>query len=192
MDKNFLIGNKAKDLLKYTLIVTKPIGERMVGLEEYAQTLRAIANLTPEEYSKTCIDAADKAERMRKKQGFPKSAVHTYIKEMRQCAANILRDVWAANDVNFQLEPERRIEYIHRVINECGLLLRLVDISYELKYINMKRMEYWTVKITDVKYMAQSWLKKEVERLKEIKVREKEKEYYMLAEIFAQAIKDNL
>lgn len=47
-DKEFVLGNKTKDLLVYTFIVTKPISDKTLELPEVIEMLTAIRNLPPE------------------------------------------------------------------------------------------------------------------------------------------------
>ena len=54
-------------------------------------------------------------------------------------------------------------------------MLRLVALSNDLGYTDIKRVETWTNKILDVKRMCLSWMKKDGERAKKI-LAEKDRE----------------
>ena len=122
------------------------------------------------------------------KQGFPKSALHTYIKTIRETAVSIVQNIHAANDCSFQTEYERRLDLIHAALNDCNLLLKLVEISQSLGYISMKRMGHWTKLVTDVKYMTLAWKKKDTERARTICRQEEVKNYELQAGIIASAV----
>ena len=80
-----------------------------------------------------------------------------------------MRSIHAANDTNFKEHPMDRLTEIKRTIDECNLLLQLVELAHDLGYIDKKRMGTWTSKITDVKKMSLSWLKKDGARAAAIK-----------------------
>lgn len=187
-EKEYVLGNKTKDLLVYTFIATKPIGEKAVDIEEVIKLLRTIVELPPEERESFIEGVLDRLSKAKSKQGFPKSAVYTFAKTMRETSVSIMRNILAANDCNFQVEYERRIDLIHAALQDCNLLLKLVEISQSLGYISMKRMEHWTKLITDVKYMTLAWKKKDTQRAREIERQEREKEYRLQANIIGQAV----
>lgn len=103
------------------------------------------------------------------KEGYPKSALHTIGREMQQASVRMLKNVRAANDVNFIAEPEERLKLLRQVITDGGLMLTLIEISRELGYISAKRMEYWSKLVTEVRNMTASWRRKDAIRMKEMK-----------------------
>lgn len=166
MANNFPLANKAKDLLIYTFKATKPTGDKVVGAEEAIKQLRNISEI--EDSLKRQAEVEDIAERVnrQRKVGFPKSAVHTYIGTLRQAAVNIVRNVQGANDCDSKTEQKRRIDLISSIIDDCSLILVLLDISFDLGYIDARRLEYWGKLARDVKYISMGWKRKETERLK--------------------------
>jgi hypothetical protein len=187
-EKEYVLGNKTKDLLVYTFTVTKPIGDKTMDINEVVKILRTIKELPEAEREAFIIEVIDSMNKSNSKQGFPKSAVYTYAKTIRETAVLILRNIHAANDCNFQTEYERRIDLIHAALQDCNLMLKLVEISQALGYISMKRMEHWTKLITDVKYMTLAWKKKDTQRAREIARQEQEKDYRLQATIISQAV----
>lgn len=187
-EKEFVLGNKVKDLLVYTFVVTKPISDKTLEIKDVLKMLQTIKSLPPEARDDLIQEQIDAIQKTTSKQGFPKSAVHTYIKELRQAAVSAMKNVHAANECSFNVEPERRIHLIHAALDDCNLLLKLVEISQQLGYINIKRMAHWTKLITDVKYMTLAWKKKDTERAKVIKRQEAAKEYEFQAAILADAV----
>ena len=123
-EKEYVLGNKTKDLLAYSFVVTKPI----------------------------------------------------------------VKNFHAANDCSFQTEYDRRLDLIHAALNDCNLLLKLVEISQALGYISVKRMGHWTKLITDVKYMTLAWKKKDTERAKTLRRQEETRDYELQASIIAGAV----
>lgn len=187
-EKEYVLGNKTKDLLVYTFVVTKPIGDKTMEISEVVKMMEAILGLPPEEKDDFIRECTDRMKRSSIKQGFPKSALHTYIKTTREAAVSIVKNIHAANDCSFQTEYDRRLDLIHAALNDCNLLLKLVEISNSLGYISVKRMGHWTKLIMDVKYMTLAWKKKDTERAKALRQQERTKEFELLGGIIANAV----
>lgn len=187
-EKEYVLGNKTKDLLVYSFVVTKPIGDKALEIGEVIKMMETILGLpqdAKDDFIRECLDKMKKAS---SKQGFPKSALHTYIKTIRETAVSIMKNIHAANDCSFQFEYERRLDLIHAALNDLNLLLKLVEISQALGYISMKRMGHWTKLITDVKYMTLAWKKKDTERARELRKQEAVRDYELQASIIAAAV----
>ena len=187
-EKEYVLGNKTKDLLVYSFLVTKPIGDKTLEISEVIKLLETIKSLPQEDKDDFIRECVDRMKRSNNKQGFPKSALHTYIKTTRETAVSIVRNIHAANDCSFQTEYDRRLDLIHAALNDCNLLLKLVEISQSLGYISMKRMGHWTKLIADVKYMTLAWKKKDSERAKGLRQQERTKEFELLGGIIANAV----
>lgn len=187
-EKEYVLGNKTKDLLVYTFLVTKPISEKTLDISDAIREVRTISSLSENERALYSQNLIEDLEKRSKKEGFPKSAVHTYAKVIRETAVSIVRNIHAANDCSFQTEYKRRLELIHYALNDCNLLLKMVEISHELGYISLKRMAYWTKMITDVKYMTLAWKKKDSERAREIERKVRTADYRLHASIVAEAV----
>lgn len=189
-NKDFQIGNKAKDLLVYSFQVTKPVGDKSMETKDVLSTMLKLKDMKPEEVRSFCETASERLRRSSDKQGFPKSTVHSYIKLIRETAVGIVTNIQMANDCRFETEYEKRLMLIDDVLKGCNLMLQLILISLELDYINIKRSKYWTKMVTDVKYMTLSWKKKDSERAEAIRRTEKEASYARFAHIIADAIKE--
>ena len=187
-EKEYVLGNKTKDLLVYSFLVTKPIGDKTMEISEIVKLLETVLGLSQEEKDDFIRECIEKMNRTNSKQGFPKSALHTYIKTIRETAVSVMKNIHAANDSSFQTEYDRRLDLIHAALNDCNLLLKLVEISQSLGYISMKRMGHWTKLITDVKYMTLAWKKKDTERARTICRQEEVKNYELQAGIIASAV----
>lgn len=189
-NKDFQIGNKAKDLLVYSFQVTKPVSDKSMETKDVLSTMLKLKDMKPEEVRSFCETASERLRRSSDKQGFPKSTVHSYIKLIRETAVGIVTNIQMANDCRFETEYEKRLMLIDDVLKGCNLMLQLILISLELDYINIKRSKYWTKMVTDVKYMTLSWKKKDSERAEAIRRTEKEASYARFAHIIADAIKE--
>lgn len=189
-NKDFQIGNKAKDLLVYSFQVTKPVSDKSMETKDVLSIMLKLKDMKPEEVRSFCETASERLRRSSDKQGFPKSTVHSYIKLIRETAVDIVTNIQMANDCRFETEYEKRLMLIDDVLKGCNLMLQLILISLELDYINIKRSKYWTKMVTDVKYMTLSWKKKDSERAEAIRRTEKEASYARFAHIIADAIKE--
>ena len=163
----FKLGNKAVELYRYTLQVTRPVADDKVDAKDAAKVMKTIARAdTIEEMRELLLKTA---ARLLKSESFG------MIADLRGAARNIVRGVHAANETIFTERPEERLKEIKAVIDECNLMLQLVALSEELKYADIKRVETWTNKILDVKRMCLAWMKKDGERAKKI-LAEKDRE----------------
>ena len=100
-EKEYVLGNKTKDLLVYSFVVTKPIGDKTMEIGEVIKMMETIIGLpqdAKDDFIRECLDKMKKAS---SKQGFPKSALHTYIKTIRETAVSIVQNIHAANDCSF-------------------------------------------------------------------------------------------
>ena len=172
----FKLGNKAVELYRYTLQVTRPVADDKVDAKDAAKVMKTIARAdTIEEMRELLLKTADRLDKKPGRPRSPKSESFGMIADLRGAARNIVRGVHAANETIFTERPEERLKEIKAVIDECNLILQLVALSEELKYADIKRVETWTNKILDVKRMCLAWMKKDGERAKKI-LAEKDRE----------------
>ena len=172
----YKLGNKALELYRYTNQVTKPVADEKVDAKDVAKVMKTIARAdTIEEMRELLLKTADRLDKKPGRPRFPKSESFGMIADLRGAARNVVRGVHAANETNFMERPEERLKEIKAVIDECNLMLRLVALSNDLGYTDIKRVETWTNKILDVKRMCLSWMKKDGERAKKI-LAEKDRE----------------
>ncbi len=190
-NKDFQIGNKAKDLLMYTFKVTKPVGDKSIDTKDLLAIILKIKGMPPDGVQQFCGETADKLKRNADKQGFPKSTVHTYIKLIREAAVQVVVNVQTANDCRFETEYDKRLMYIDEILKNCNLLLQLIEISLELEYINLKRCQFWTKAVTDVKYMTLSWKKKDTARAEALRSAAKAAQLREVSDAVAEAISRN-
>ena len=165
----YKLGNKALELYRYTLQVTRPVPDDKVSARDAAEVMRKMARAkTVEEMRELLLKTADRLDKKPGRPRFPKSESFGMIADLRGAARNVVRGVHAANETNFMERPEERLVEIKAVIDECNLMLQLVALSNDLGYADIKRVETWTGKILDVKRMCLAWMKKDGERAKKI------------------------
>lgn len=168
-EKEYVLGNKAKDLYQFTRQATKPGPDDKVDARDVAKVMRTIAKAKTVEEMRDMLNAtADRLDNRRKRPFFPKSETFGMIKDLRSGARAIIKGVYAANETRFNERPEERLREIKAVIDECNLMLQLVELAHDLGYTDMKRMGVWTKRILDVKHMCLAWMKKDSERAKTI------------------------
>ena len=165
MKKEFLLGNKAKDLYLYTKQITKPVPDDRVEARDVRRMLRQIASAKTPEQMVELLKRTEEAMKSRKdRPRFPKSETFDLLADIQETTKAILKGVHSANETNFEADSEIRLRLIQETINDCNLLLKFIEISLELGYIDIKRSAAWTKYTTDVKYMALAWLKKDRDR----------------------------
>lgn len=133
----YVLGNKAKELYRYTKEVTQPVPDDTVKAEDVSKVMRIIAQAhTAEEMRATLYATADRLDNRKKRPRFPKSESFGMIKDLRDAARIAMRSIHAANDTNFKEHPMDRLTEIKRTIDECNLLLQLVELAHDLGYID--------------------------------------------------------
>lgn len=192
-DKEYLLGNRARELLIYTNRATKVVtGD--VAQKDVRLILQKVAALEDiREVKGTCaqlIGALDKKDR----EGFTKSTFRDYGQDMRDIAKAIIRDIHAANGKMFATEYNERLRLIGLVLDNCSLMLEYIQICLDLGIISVKKSETWTKKVLDVKYMTASWKKNDGARARKIedeaKSVEEKREFERTKAATLAAIKD--
>lgn len=159
-EQPFLVGNKARELLRYTQRATRIVSDDISRSDARKVFQKAAALEDIREIKQVCTTAVHALD-TREKEGFTKSTFNLYGRDIRETAKKILLDAHAANNVNFATEYDKRIEKIGEVVDGCSLLLEYLTLCTEDGIISTKKAGIWTKKITDVKYPAMKWLKSE-------------------------------
>ena len=120
-DKEFLLGNRARELLKYTKQAT-----RVVSGDISKADVRAIITRVAElddicDVKMVCQEVVHVLD-TKDKEGFTKSTFRMYGEDMRETAKKILTDIHRANNTNFVVAYEDRIHKIEEVVDGCSLL----------------------------------------------------------------------
>ena len=173
-DKEYILGNKARELLTYTNQATKIVTDD-VSQRDVRKILQKIAALDDiRDVKQVCgqmIGYLDKKD----KQGFTKAAYRCYGEDMRKTAKGIVRDIHAANGKYFDTEYEERLRLIGKILDGCNLMLEYIQICLDMGTISLEKSKVWTKKVLDVKYMSAKWKKNDGARAKKL-VAEKQAE----------------
>lgn len=166
-EKEYLLGNRARELLRYTNQATRIVSDE-VSAKDVRAIIRRIARLGDIRDVKTvCFDSIHVLD-VKKKDGFTRSMFKLYGEDMRFIAKGIVKDIHSANDKHFATEHQERLRKISDVLDGCSLLLEYIQICLEENIISAKKAEVWTKKVTDVKYMAAAWKKNDGGRAKNL------------------------
>ena len=107
----FKLGNKAVELYRYTLQVTRPVADDKVDAKDAAKVMKTIARAdTIEEMRELLLKTADRLDKKPGRPRFPKSESFGMIADLRGAARNIVRGVHAANETIFTERPEERLK----------------------------------------------------------------------------------
>lgn len=157
-DKEYLLGNKARELLRFTNQATKVVTDD-VSQKDVRAILQKIAALDDiREVKSVCQTTIGQLD-SKDKEGFTKAMYRCYGEDMRLIAKGIVRDIHAANGKMFATEYDERLRLIGLVLDGCSLLIEYIQTVLELGVISLKKSEVWTKKVLDVKYMTASWKK---------------------------------
>ena len=187
-DKEYLLGNRARELLKYTNQATKVVTDD-VSQKDVRVILQKIAALDDiREVKSICQTTIGQLDR-KEKDGFTKAMYRYYGEDMRLIAKGIVRDVHAANGKMFATEYNERLRLIGKVLDGCSLLLEYIQIVQDMGVISLKKSEIWTKKVLDVKYMTASWKKNDGARANKLRSDEEAKQDARQVEVVKTAIR---
>ena len=187
-DKEYLLGNRARELLKYANQATKVVTDD-VSQKDVRVILQKIAALDDiREVKSICQTTIGQLDR-KEKDGFTKAMYRCYGEDMRLIAKGIVRDVHAANGKMFATEYNERLRLIGKVLDGCSLLLEYIQIVQDMGVISLKKSEIWTKKVLDVKYMTASWKKNDGARANKLRSDEEAKQDARQVEVVKTAIR---
>ena len=187
-DKEYLLGNRARELLKYTNQATKVVTDD-VSQKDVRVILQKIAALDDiREVKSICQTTIGQLDR-KEKDGFTNAMYRCYGEDMRLIAKGIVRDVHAANGKMFATEYNERLRLIGKVLDGCSLLLEYIQIVQDMGVISLKKSEIWTKKVLDVKYMTASWKKNDGARANKLRSDEEAKQDARQVEVVKTAIR---
>ena len=187
-DKEYLLGNKARELLRFTNQATKVVTDD-VSQKEVRAILQKIAALDDiREVKSVCQTTIGQLD-SKDKEGFTKAMYRCYGEDMRLIAKGIVRDIHAANGKMFATEYDERLRLIGLVLDGCSLLIEYIQTVLELGVISLKKSEVWTKKVLDVKYMTASWKKNDGARANKLRTEEAAKEDARQVEVVKTAIR---
>ena len=185
-DKEYLLGNKARELLKYTNQATKVVTDD-ISQRDVRKIIQQIAALDDIRDVQTVCERI--VGHLDRKEGFTKSFYRCYGEDMRMTAKGIVRDIHAANGKMFATEYAERLKLIGQVLDGCTLMLEYIQICLDNGIISLKKSEVWTKKVTDVKYMTASWKKNDTARANKLKAEAQSAEEVRQIELVKTAIR---
>lgn len=187
-DKEYLLGNKARELLRFTNQATKVVTDD-VSQKDVRAILQKIAALDDiREVKSVCQTTIGQLDG-KDKEGFTKAMYRCYGEDMRLIAKGIVRDIHAANGKMFATEYDERLRLIGLVLDGCSLLIEYIQTVLELGVISLKKSEVWTKKVLDVKYMTALWKKNDGARANKLRAEEAAKEDARQVEVVKTAIR---
>lgn len=187
-DKEYLLGNRARELLRYTNQATRVVTDD-VSQKDVRTILRKIAELDDiREVKSVCQITIGQLDR-KDKEGFTKAMYRCYGEDMRIIAKEIVRNIHAANGKMFSTEYDERLRLIGLVLDDCSLLIEYIQTVLELNVISLKKSEIWIKKVLDVKYMAASWKKNDGARASKLRAEESAQQDARQVEVVKTAIR---
>ena len=187
-DKEFLLGNRARELLRYTNQVTKIVTDD-ISVRDVREIIKKIAALDDiRDVKQVCAQVIGVLDRKNKK-GFTKATYRCYCEYMRMIAKDIVRYIHAANGKMFATEHEERLQLIGKILDNCSLMLEYIQICLDLEIISLERSGIWTKKVRDVQYMSMSWRKNDGARAKKLKAEERVSVDKWLVSLVKEAIR---
>lgn len=140
-EQPFLVGSKARELLRYTQRATRIVSDDISRSDARKVFQKAAALEDIREIKQVCTTAVHALD-TREKEGFTKSTFNLYGRDIRETAKKILLDAHAANNVNFATEYDKRIEKIGEVVDGCSLLLEYLTLCTEDGIISTRSVSY--------------------------------------------------
>lgn len=189
-DKEYRLGNKAADLLKYTNQATKVVTDD-VSAKDVRAILHRVAQMDNIDDARAFCERSLSYINGKDKEGFTKSTYRCYGEDMRVIAKDIVRTIHEANDKRFDSEYEERLRLINVALSDCALLLEYIRICMEMHIVGTKKGGIWSQQVTEVRYMLLSWKKKDSERAQTLRTRKAQAEQQQKAD-FAQLIADSV
>lgn len=167
-DKEFLLGNRARELLRFTNQATRIVSDD-ISIKDTREIIRRISQLEDiREVRSVCSEVIHVLD-TKQKEGFTRSKFNLYGKDIREIAKAIMRGVHAANNTYFLTEYEDRLRKIDGILDNCTLLLEYIQVCVEENIISIRKAGVWTEKVGNVKHMAQSWRKNDGGRARKLR-----------------------
>ena len=92
---------------------------------------------------------------------YPKKYRHSLVDRIQVKSLDIYDTLLEANRINNVTHKNQRCEMITRAITFCDELLFYIEMSMNMGLLSESSTAYWSKMVTDVKYLAIAWRKKE-------------------------------
>lgn len=167
-DKEFVLGNKVRELLIFTNQTTRVVSDD-VSVRDVRKIIRRIAELEDIRDVRMVCSEIDRRLEKSDREGFSKSTFRLYGQDMRELAKSAMRHVHSANNKNFQTDYQARLETIDEILDDCSMLQEYVGICTDERIISVKKAGIFTRKIRDVRNMSVAWKRNDGGRARKIK-----------------------
>lgn len=97
---------------------------------------------------------------------YPKKYRFTLVNRLQNRATDIYECLLEANELDLRdpEEAKERQKLQARALTYCKEFLFFLELSFELKRINSKSLEYWSKLAFDVMYITKAWKRRDKER----------------------------
>ena len=92
---------------------------------------------------------------------YPKKYRHSLVDRIQIKSLDIYDTLMEANRINNVTHKHQRCEAITQAITYCDQMLFYIEMSMNLGLLSDSSTAYWSKMVTDVKYLAIAWRKKE-------------------------------
>lgn len=187
-EKEYVLGNKTKDLLAYSFVVTKPIGDKTLEISEVIKMLGAIKSLPPEARDDILAQYLDRFEKANSPAEIPEERpAHLHQNGPGDCCVHRQerprrKRLLLPDGVRPAAGPHPRRPERLQSAPEAGGDQPSPRIYQREENGSLDKL------ITDVKYMTLAWKKKDTERAKTLRRQEEARDYELQASIIAGAV----
>ena len=91
------------------------------------------------------------------------------VNDLQKLGKDIFIGLWYANNCDLRTEPELRLQYQRQAIRDCYALLATIQLAQPLYHLKLKRVEYWSRMIIDVRNLIRKWRDSDKKRISEKK-----------------------
>lgn len=91
------------------------------------------------------------------------------VNDLQKLGKDIFIGLWYANNCDLRTEPELRLQYQRHAIRDCYALLATIQLAQPLYHLKLKRVEYWSRMIIDVRNLIRKWRDSDKKRISEKK-----------------------
>lgn len=91
------------------------------------------------------------------------------VNDLQKLGKDIFIGLWYANNCDLRTEQELRLQYQRQAIRDCYALLATIQLAQPLYHLKLKRVEYWSRMIIDVRNLIRKWRDSDKKRISEKK-----------------------
>ena len=91
------------------------------------------------------------------------------VNDLQKLGKDIFIDLWYANNCDLRTESELRLQYQKKAIRDCYALLATIQLAQSLYHLKLKRVEYWSRMILNVRDLTRKWRDSDKKRIASLK-----------------------